>query len=90
MTTKYISLDAALDFHIPTYDLNTSTQDERAIGDRFEEFLKSIPVANVRPIVRAHWENAGSDTWKCSSCGYGIMPWNVGINYCPNCGAYMI
>lgn len=50
MKTKYISLDAALDFHIPTYDLNISTQDERAIGDRFEKFLESIPAADVLTI----------------------------------------
>lgn len=46
-----ITREAALDFHIPTYDLNISAQDERAIGDRFEEFLKSIPTADVRLVV---------------------------------------
>lgn len=43
----YISREAALDFHIQTYDLNISVQDERILGDRFEEFLKSISAADV-------------------------------------------
>lgn len=48
----YISREAALDFHIQTYDLNISVQDERILGDRFEEFLKSIPAADVVEVVR--------------------------------------
>jgi hypothetical protein len=58
-------------------------------GELFVVDLMCVPAADVRPVVRAHWENTGSDTWKCSSCGYGIMPWNVGVNYCSNCGACM-
>ena len=53
------------------------------------EVLNSIPAADVRPVVRGKWENTGSDVWKCSACGYGIMPWNAGVNFCPNCGAKM-
>ena len=26
---------------------------------------------------------------KCSVCNYGVESWNVGTNYCPNCGADM-
>lgn len=51
--------------------------------------VKELPNADVRPVVHGEWENAGSDVWKCSRCGYGIMPWNAGVNYCPNCGADM-
>ena len=81
--------EAALDFHIPTYDLNISVQDQRVLGDRFEDFLKSIPAVDVRPVVHGEWKNTGSDMWECSVCGYGMMPWNASINFCPNCGAYM-
>ena len=45
---------------------------------------------DAMPVVLGKWENNGSDVWECSECGYGIMPWNAGINYCPNCGAHMI
>ena len=48
-----------------------------------------IPAADVRPVVRGKWENKGCDVWRCSQCGYGIMPWNAGQNFCPNCGADM-
>ena len=51
----YISREAALDFLIPTSDLSISAQDQRAIGDRFEEFIESIPAADVRPVVRGEW-----------------------------------
>lgn len=51
MSSDLIYREAALDFHIPTYDLNISVQDERVLGDRFEEFLKSIPAADVQPVV---------------------------------------
>lgn len=49
--TDYISREAALDFHIQTYDLNISVQDGRILGDRFGEFLKSIPAADVQHVV---------------------------------------
>ena len=45
----------------------------------------------IEALQRPHgkWENTGSDVWQCSQCGYGIMPWNAGVNFCPNCGADM-
>ena len=90
MAIKYISLDAALDFHIPTCDLNISAQDERAIGDRFEEFLKNIPAADVRPVVHGTWEhlNWGFDYNRCSVCGYEHR-WSGPFYFCPQCGADM-
>lgn len=93
-----ITREAALDFLIPTYDLNISTQDQRILGDRFEEFLKSIPAADVRPVIRAHWidmkptnEETGlpisikGPDFRCSNCGATEFP----HNFCPNCGADM-
>ena len=53
------------------------------------QIVEDFPAADVRPVVRGKWENTGSDVWKCSACGYGIMPWNEGVNFCPNCGADM-
>ena len=81
----YISREAALDFHIPTYDLNISVQDERVLGDRFEEFLNSIPAADVRPVVRGKWIKIKYRSI-CRDCSFrGFASWN----FCPNCGADM-
>lgn len=67
-----------------------SEPEEIPFEDWLQGFIeKYITAADVRPVVRGKWENTGSDVWKCSSCGYGIMPWNAGVNYCPNCGADM-
>lgn len=100
-----ITREAALDFLIPTYDLNISTQDQRILGNRFEEFLKSIPAADVRPVIRAHWEwdENGMDwnlgAWKCSHCHCKAETWwatdkhnplyCAGSHFCGNCGADM-
>lgn len=57
--------------------------------DKATEIIESIPAADVRPVVRGKWEHFGSDVFRCSECGYGIQPWNIGVNFCPNCGADM-
>jgi hypothetical protein len=71
---NYISREAALDFHIPTYDLNISVQDERLLGDRFEEFLKSIPAADV--VARNCYDRilAENDTMREMLAGIGKKP----------------
>lgn len=90
-----ITRKAALDFLIPTYDLNISAQDQRILGDRFEEFLKSIPAADVRPVVRAHWIMPNADGTdrpmpECSHCGWYVDNGGVkDFSFCPNCGADM-
>ena len=61
----------------------------RLDGSIYNSHFEAVPAADVRPVVRGKWENTGSDVWKCSACGYGIMPWNAGVNFCPNCGAVM-
>lgn len=69
------------------------------------QMLRSIPAANVRPVVKAHWywDKDGMDwnigAWRCSACkAMSPMWWNTdrgspmhksGHRYCPNCGADM-
>ena len=48
--------------------------------------LKSIPAADVRPVVRGKWIKNGWSI-RCSECGHD-MPFSV-RNFCPNCGADM-
>ena len=69
---------------------------KKALGDaHFKNYgnaimvIMDIPTADVRPVVRGKWEHFGSDVFRCSECGYGIQPWNIGVNFCPNCGADM-
>ncbi len=41
--------------------------------------------ADVRENKHGHW----TLECECSVCGYGVAPWSVGTNFCPNCGARM-
>ena len=54
---------------------------------KFEAYIRSIPAADVRPVVRGKWEyNPGDNIPYCSEC---MMPQDSECNYCPNCGADM-
>ena len=53
--------------------------------------IKSIPSADVAPVVHGKWE----EDIQCSECGWymeddvTISPMMVFFDYCPNCGAKM-
>jgi hypothetical protein len=58
-------------------------------------FLRSIPAADVRPVVRGRWishdfvdmgKGRYTGSVECSACGR-FLP--LKENYCPNCGAWM-
>lgn len=55
--------------------------------------IQRAPVADVAPVVHAHWAHLGGDEWCCSACGFVITTegsWDKPIKkYCPNCGARM-
>lgn len=78
---EYIEREAVLEFVEP---------DARPF---LAERIKSIPTADVRPVVRGKWipviryiENTVVG-WECSVCGFGIDISEDGFNYCPKCGA---
>lgn len=51
------------------------------------EHVKSIPAADVRPVVRGHFgKHTSPFTALCSECGTSM---NMHWNFCPNCGADM-
>ena len=51
--------------------------------------LKSVPAADVAPVVHAHWITAEDDDfWTCSNCKKFIHK-NCAKGYCPKCGARM-
>lgn len=61
-------------------------------GERPSLYIKSIPAADVAPVVHGRWVNTHSDSEfvQCSLCKYPVYAaWNV-TSYCPNCGAYMM
>lgn len=50
--------------------------------------IKSIPAADMRPVVRGKWEYISFMTVKCSNCQETFQEL-AGDNFCPNCGADM-
>lgn len=59
--------------------------------------IKSIPAADVRPVVKAVWKHVQwvvDEEWqeggywisRCSNC---LMPYNTETPFCPHCGADM-
>ena len=59
------------------------------------DYLKSIELADVVPVVHGHWCEDEFDVW-CSNCscaypkdGTGIAGWRKISKYCDNCGAKM-
>lgn len=56
-------------------------------GCKLSERIKSIPAADVVPVVHARWVyNKGDNIPYCSAC---MMPQDSECNYCPSCGARM-
>lgn len=92
---RYVSLEAVLkcvdeDGYAGEYDLGYGHHNLE-----FQELIKEIPAADVRPVVRGKWiHKPGCDgEWICNQCSHELefidgrtfgMP-----NYCPNCGAEM-
>ena len=53
------------------------------------DLIKSIPAADVRPVVRGKWITVKHPLYECSICGAVYQDVGYGFNYCPNCGADM-
>ena len=51
----------------------------------FGKLRDGCEIETYEPVRHGHW----NDEDKCSICGYGVMPWNNTVNYCPHCGAKM-
>ena len=83
---EYIPRDAALD---------AVRKSKSHFTDRLEavDAISNIPAADVRPVVRGHWERT---LWfvTCSVCEYTSADMDdegsaISLNFCPNCGADM-
>lgn len=54
--------------------------------------LKNAPAADVAPVVHGKWMDRQGGFWgaaTCSVCGEKFPTGEIGLNYCPNCGAKM-
>lgn len=72
---------------------------ESCKADYLREIIKSVPAADVVPVVHGRWDDSGRYTFpsgatavRCTNCGcalteseYRLNNWN----YCPVCGAKM-
>ena len=85
--TEYISHDTAiarLTRLEVTDKLATMADAKREIAD--------MPAADVAPVRHGRWENRQGGFWgvaTCSVCGEKFPTGEIGLNYCPNCGAKM-
>ena len=80
----YISRKAIMDAY---------EEEQRKNGPwRFEAIIESVPAADVRPVVRGHWEivtgSNGKEYMVCSECRV-TQTLTGTFSYCPNCGADM-
>lgn len=93
--SDYISREAVLDLLSRAITMSTCLSVSECKAKMLQQeididLVKSIPAADVRPVVRGKWsridyEPHGHD-YKCSACGWkNDMP----THYCPNCGADM-
>ena len=96
----YIDRDAALNYQnevepclgrtAHTGEVFSATRDDALV-----KYLEQIPAADVRPVVRGHWEEDCAGAAVCSVCGeyafetstHHLCGWFP--NFCPNCGADM-
>ena len=87
MTDGYIRREDAID------DLHTQLMYRMGSDDmkrRLDDWVKTLPSADVVQVVHAKWENYSPITIKCSRCGHVIHDWRYSeCKYCPNCGAKM-
>ena len=98
--TGYISREAAINaicgkcYYVGYKEKESCLYRDGKLGGCDEyEALKSVPPADVRPVVRAEWidynpEDPYDPRMKCSNCGVVAMPL-VNDVFCPFCGADM-
>lgn len=92
---EYIDRIAALSFPFANGEYDHEHANEHFIYgcETYKEWVEGLPIADVAPVVHAHWENEDlvqnnmviGIVGKCSNCGKARLI----DNYCPNCGAKM-
>ena len=104
-TDEYIKREAAINEFAAREDFyDAEWGNKRFTTSDVEEILKSIPAADVVPVVRGRWVQTGGKYSRhktidrriltCSVCGNtlymeGVNAGRGDANFCPNCGAKM-
>ena len=61
--------------------------------ENVRDVIRSVPKADVAPVVHGWWTHLGGDEWCCSACGFVITTegsWDKPTKkYCEDCGAKM-
>lgn len=88
---EYIDKQAVIDELDDKYSLGDIGRMEH---DIIVNALLYAKPADVRPMVRGRWIEKYDDfiAGTCSACGWDSIRYEddvIGMNYCPNCGAYM-
>ncbi len=84
---KYVELDAIIAAFQP--------KNAPALNRAFEAIIRSVPVADVRPVVRGKWHDhyqmdSEYAVATCSACGISSSFTDMWLPpYCPMCGAEM-
>ena len=89
---EYIEREAAIAWFMPYVHT-----EERIGADDVIEDIRSLPAADVVPVVRAKWEfshttSDGFAVVKCQNCGHEAFAIAFYVregHFCPNCGAKM-
>ena len=88
-------------YHYESKDFNLFDCEELPVGKHWDGHteadvtrLLSLPAADVRPVVKAHWiyhEDDCGDYYECSHCHdeYVVYEGDMFWKHCPTCGAYM-
>lgn len=79
---RYVDLDVAIERTLQDPVGATLAESNNLIG-----FLECLPIADVMPVVHAHW----IDTlygWACSNCEEE-QEYTLYLGHCPHCGAKM-
>lgn len=61
--------------------------------ENVRDVIRSVPAADVAPVVHGRWTHLGGDEWCCPVCGFVITTegsWDKPTKkYCEDCGAKM-
>lgn len=90
----YISREEALN---PCISVRAVTygqaQIAEAVGAAYMEYLETLPAADVKPVVRSHWEKSADGGYVCYECRRRPLldgrEEDALSDYCPHCGADM-
>ena len=95
--TECIERGAAInEFAIRSQFYDAECGNKRFTPDDVETIIRSIPAADVRPVVRGKWEleyepNGKPYCFHCSICDgdFHYIGITTKYDFCPNCGADM-